>query len=113
MKKKSTTALSKNMNCQSRSWRTAFAWQNYLIIAVAVVLIVVGFTLMLPEVDVRAAPGGRYAPTPGPGAFDPVRIRVAPIPCFIGFVLMVPAILFVPSERRKADEKPTSSVKLP
>ena len=113
MKKKRTTTLSKNMNRQSRPWRTAFAWQNYLIIAVAVVLIVVGFTLMLPEVDVRAAPGGRYAAAPGPGAFDPVRIRVAPIPCFVGFALMVPAILYVPRERRKEDEKPTSSVKLP
>ncbi len=105
MNQKRTPNPSKDTDRLQRSWHTAFAKQNYIIVAVAVVLIVVGFILMLPEVDVRAAPGGRYAPAPGPGAFDPVRIRVAPIPCFIGFVLMVPAILYVPCERQKDDEK--------
>jgi len=78
-----------------------------MVVAVAVVLIVVGFMLMLPEIDIRNTPGGRYAPAPGPGAFDPVRIRVAPIPCFIGFVLMVPAILYVPQRKETSEDAKT------
>ena len=77
----------------SRQWRCAFAWQNFALTGVAVACIVVGCLLMLPEADVRNTVGGRYAPAPGPGAFEARRIKVAPIPCFIGFVLMVPAIL--------------------
>lgn len=48
---------------------------------------------MLPEQDVRNTVGGRYAAAPGPGAFDARRIRLAPIPCFIGFAMMIPIIL--------------------
>ena len=79
-------------------WRCAFAWQNFALTGVAIAFIVAGCLLMLPEADVRNTVGGRYAPAPGPGAFEARRIKVAPIPCFIGFVLMVPAIL-VKSEK--------------
>ena len=75
------------------TWRYAFGWQNFALTAVAVALIVTGYLLMLPERDVRAEYGGRYAAAPSPGAFDARRIRTAPIPCFIGFVLMIPAIM--------------------
>lgn len=84
--------------------RSPFAWQNCVLTGVALLLIITGCLLMLPESDVRNTPGGRYAPTPGPGAFDARRIRAAPIPCFLGFVLMIPAILYVPHEQ-KAGEK--------
>ncbi len=80
-------------------WCSAFAWQNFAITGVAVAFIVAGFLLMLPQTDVRNTVGGRFAAAPGPGAFDARRIRAAPIPCFIGFALMVPAILYVPSRR--------------
>ena len=103
MKRLSTHSHS--LKAAPQTWRTAFAWQNYALTCIAVILIVVGFTMMLPEIDVRNTPGGRYAPAPGPGAFDARRIRAAPIPCFIGFVLMVPAIMYVPRERIKEDEK--------
>lgn len=76
-----------------RPWRYAFGWQNFALTAAAVTLIVTGCLLMLPEKDVRAEYGGRYAAAPGPGAFDARRIRTAPIPCFIGYVLMIPAIM--------------------
>lgn len=74
-------------------WPSTFGWKNYALTALAVTFIVSGFLLMLPEADVRNMVGGRYAAAPGPGAFDARRIRAAPIPCLIGFVLMVPAIL--------------------
>ena len=73
--------------------------QNFILAAIAVALIITGCVLMLPEKDVRNTVGGRYAATPGPGAFDARRIRLAPIPCVLGFILMVPAILYVPREK--------------
>ena len=86
------------------SWRCAFAWQNFALTIVALLFIVAGLMLMLPPVDIRNTVGGRYAPSPGPGAFDSQRIRVAPIPCFVGFVLVIPGIMYVPRERVKAKE---------
>lgn len=88
----------RKMRTEARPRRCAFAWQNFALTAMAVALIVSGFVLMLPEADVRNTPGGRFAATPGPGAFEPRRIRAAPIPCFVGFVLMIPAIMYVPGK---------------
>jgi len=73
--------------------------QNVILAALAVALIVTGCVLMLPETDVRNTVAGRYAASPGPGAFEARRIRWAPIPCVLGFLLMVPAILYVPREK--------------
>lgn len=102
---KSSSTHSHSLKATTQTWPTAFAWQNYALTCIAVILIVVGFTMMLPKIDVRNTPGGRYAPAPGLGTFDARRIRAAPIPCFIGFVLMVPAIMYMPHERIKDDEK--------
>ena len=88
----------------ARPWQTVFAWQHYALTAVAVALIVTGFLLMLPEADVRNRPGGRFAPAPGPGAFEARRIRVAPIPCSVGFAMMPFVIMYVPRSRRGIDE---------
>ena len=78
--------------------QTAFRWQNFALVGLSVAFIVTGCLLMLPPVDIRNTVGGRFAAAPGPGAFDARRIRAAPIPCFVGFALMVPAILYVPRE---------------
>ena len=86
-------------------WHSAFRWQNYVLTSLSVLLIVTGLLLMLPEVDIRNTVGGRYAAAPGPGAFDARRIRAAPFPCFVGFVLMVPAIMYVPKKKEKTLEK--------
>lgn len=67
--------------------------KNFMLIGIAVVLMITGYVLMLPETDVRNTVGGRFAAAPGPGAFDARRIRLAPIPCFLGYVLMIPAIM--------------------
>ncbi|MBQ9285101.1 MAG: DUF3098 domain-containing protein [Bacteroidaceae bacterium] len=98
--KKQTSSIPKTH--AKHTWRCAFAWQNFALAAVAVAFIVTGFLLMLPETDVRNRPGGRFAPAPGPGAFDARRIRVAPVPCFIGFAMMPLVIMYVPRERKKS-----------
>ncbi len=102
MKRKTDKPESKRRKADC-PWRCAFAWQNFALTGVAIAFIVVGCLLMLPETDVRNTVGGRYAPSPGPGAFDVRRIKVAPIPCFIGFALMIPAIL-VKNERMKSEK---------
>ena len=81
----------------------ALGWQNFAWMGVAVAFIVTGYLMMLPESDVKNTVGGHSAAAPGPGAFDARRIRAAPIPCVIGFVLMVPAILVKSGKRTTHD----------
>ncbi len=89
----------------------AFAWQNFTLTGIAVAFIVAGCLLMLPETDVRNTVGGRYAPAPSPGTFDARRIKVAPIPCFIGFVLMIPTIMYVPKNVKREEMKSENHTK--
>ena len=67
---------------------------NYLLLAASVAIIVTGLLLMLPPVDIKSTPGGRYTQAPGPEAFDPIRIRVAPVVCLVGFVLAPIGIVY-------------------
>ncbi|MCR5180726.1 MAG: DUF3098 domain-containing protein [Bacteroidaceae bacterium] len=90
---------------RKKTMRCAFGWQNFALIGVCVSFIISGLIMMLPEEDVRNRVGGRYAAAPGPGAFDARRIRAAPIPCFIGFVGIIPAILFIPFSKRQEEQK--------
>ncbi len=85
--------ISRKDSDERQSWHCAFSWRQFALTGVAVALIVTGCILMLPEVDVRNTVGGRYAAAPGPGAFEARRIRLAPIPLFIGYVMMVPVIM--------------------
>ena len=103
MKKKEKSFESSRL--EKAVWHSAFHWQNYALTMLSVLLIVMGFLLMLPEKDVRNTVGGRYAAAPGSGAFDARRIRAAPVPCFIGFVLMVPAIMYVPGKMKSEGMK--------
>jgi len=69
----------------------AFGKENYLIIAVAVVLIIIGFALM----------SGGGAPDEvsfNPAIFSARRIVVAPIVTVLGFALVVVGILKKPKE---------------
>lgn len=92
--------ISKKQLDEPQPWRCAFTWRQFALTGVAVAMIVVGCILMLPEKDVRNTVGGRYAAAPGPGAFDARRIRLAPIPLFIGYAMMVPVIMMrVKSEK--------------
>ena len=64
----------------------ALSKTNWLICGVAVLIIIIGFVLM-------AGPGT----TPeafNPDIFSARRIRVAPVVCVIGFMLMIVGILY-------------------
>ena len=49
---------------------------------------------MRPPIDIKSTPGGRYTQAPGPGAFEPIRIRVAPVVCWVGFMLVPFGIVY-------------------
>ena len=67
---------------------------NFLMIAASVAFIVTGLLLMRPPIDIKSTPGGRYTQAPGPGAFEPIRIRVAPVVCWVGFMLVPFGIVY-------------------
>ena len=75
----------------------AFGKQNYIICAVSVVLIIVGFILMTGPAS--SVEGGFE-----PDIFSARRIVVAPMICFAGFLLMIVGILY-PRKKGLADEK--------
>ena len=73
----------------------AFGKDNFLWIAVSVVLIIIGFSLM--------SGGGSGDNTFNPEIFSATRIKVAPAVCFIGFVSIVYAIIRKPKDNTADD----------
>ena len=65
----------------------ALSKKNLLICAVAVVIIVIGFVLM-------TGPATTFENGFEPDIFSARRIKIAPIVCLIGFVLMIIGILY-------------------
>lgn len=68
---------------------------NLILCAVAVLFIIIGFLLMTGPAS--TAEGGFQ-----PDIFSARRIRVAPVVCLIGFVLMIVGILY-PSKSKKQE----------
>lgn len=67
---------------------------NWIICGVAVVFIILGFVLMTgPATTVE---GGFE-----PDIFSARRIKVAPVVCLLGFVLMIVGILYPAKDRRQ------------
>lgn len=64
----------------------AFGKENYILIAVAIAVIVIGFILM-------SGGGSKDGVSFNPEIFSTRRIVVAPVITFIGFALMVVGIL--------------------
>ena len=69
----------------------AFDKVNFMLLALGMAVVIVGFLLM--------AGGSSNEQAYGPEIFSPLRIKVAPVVCFMGFVSMVYAIV-----RRPKDE---------
>ena len=74
----------------------AFGKENFVIIAVAVVLIVIGFVLM-------SGGGSKDGISFNPEIFSTRRIVVAPIVCVLGFALVVVGILWKPKDGSSVD----------
>lgn len=71
----------------------ALSKKNLIIIGIAAVIILIGFILM-------SGPSTTVEEGFNPDIFSPRRIKVAPIVCMIGFVLMIFGIM-IPSENKK------------
>lgn len=74
----------------------AFGKENFILVAISVVIIIVGFILM-------SGGGSPDSPDFHPEIFSKQRIVVAPVICMIGFVLMIVAILRN-SKNKKSEE---------
>lgn len=70
---------------------------NFIIIGVAVLIIIVGFLLMMGPSTTAA--GGFE-----PDIFSARRIKVAPLTCLIGFMVMIVGILY-PDKNQKQNRE--------
>lgn len=75
----------------------AFSKINFIIIGIAVALIITGFLLM-------TGPATTFEGGFEPDIFSARRIKVAPLVCFIGFLLVVVGILY-PDKNAKQPDK--------
>jgi membrane-bound ClpP family serine protease len=66
----------------------AFDKTNFLLLAIGMVIIILGFILMTGSSSTEAAFE--------PDIFSTRRIKVAPVVCFFGFVFMIYAVLRKP-----------------
>lgn len=64
----------------------AFNKLNYIILAISMAIIVLGFILM--------SGSGSTETTFNEEIFSPMRIKVAPIVCFVGFIGIIFGIMF-------------------
>ena len=88
--------MSKSMdNTEKKSF--AFGKLNFIICAVAVLIIIIGFLLMTGK-------GSSIEGGFNPDIFSVRRIDVAPVTCFFGFILMIVGIL-APQNWNKKEEK--------
>ena len=69
----------------------AFGTINYILLGVGIVIIVIGFILMSGD--------GTTEQMFNADIFSDMRIKVAPMTCLLGFVLIIAAILVKPKKK--------------
>lgn len=67
---------------------------NFILLGVGMLVVVIGFLLM--------AGGSSTNEAYNPDIFSPMRIKVAPIVCLVGFVSMIYAIVYKPKNKEEA-----------
>lgn len=75
----------------------ALSKKNLLICTVAVVIIVLGFVLM-------TGPATTFENGFEPDIFSARRIKIAPVVCLIGFVLMIVGVLYPVKENKEKSD---------
>lgn len=68
----------------------AFGKTNYILLAISMVIVIAGFILMSGT--------GSNETTFDPDIFSVRRIKVAPVVCFLGFILMIAGIMYKPKD---------------
>ncbi|MBQ8046629.1 MAG: DUF3098 domain-containing protein [Prevotella sp.] len=86
-------------NASNRSAKRDFAFDktNYILLAIGMAVVIIGFILM-------SGPGSTEASF-NPDIFSVRRIKVAPLVCFAGFVSMIYAIMRKPSDSSEQDKQ--------
>ena len=69
----------------------AFSKANYVLLAIGMVVVVIGFLLM--------SGSGSTETTYDPDIFSARRIKVAPVVCLVGFVSMIYAVIYRPKDK--------------
>ena len=64
----------------------AFGRRNFILLTIGMVIVILGFLLM--------SGAGSNESTFNPDIFGPMRIEVAPVVCFIGFVSMIYGVMY-------------------
>lgn len=82
--------------------KLAFTRKNFILLAVGMAIVILGFILM--------SGAGSTETHFDPAIFDARRIKLAPTMCFVGFVVMVVAILY-PSKPKDNDTNNTPEEK--
>lgn len=75
----------------------AFGKINFILLGISMAIVILGFVLM-------SGPGSTEDVF-NPEIFSPMRIKVAPVICLIGFLMMIAGILY-----RARDERETEPV---
>ena len=74
----------------------AFGRMNFILLAVGMAVVILGFILMGGDGSTDAA----Y----NPDIFSARRIKVAPVVCFVGFVSMIYAVVHKPKDGKELAE---------
>ncbi len=64
----------------------AFGRMNFILLAIGMVIVILGFILM--------SGAGSNETTFNPDIFSTMRVKVAPVVCFVGFISMVYGVLY-------------------
>ena len=75
----------------------AFDRVNLILLAIGMAIVVIGFLLM--------SGGGSTAEQYNPEIFSAVRIKVAPVVCFLGFISMIYAVMRKPKDQSSETNK--------
>ena len=76
----------------------AFDRVNYILLAVGMAVVIIGFILMSGDGSTEAA----Y----NPDIFSARRIKVAPVVCFFGYLFIIYAILHKPKAQQSEENQP-------
>ena len=74
----------------------AFDKVNFMLMAIGMLVVIIGFVLM--------SGGESTSEAYDPSIFGPMRIKVAPVVCLVGFVSMIYAIIRKPKDGGKQGE---------
>lgn len=74
----------------------AFDKVNFILLAIGMAVVILGFILM--------SGGGSTEQAFNPEVFSTMRIKVAPVVCFVGFVSIIYAIIRKPKDINAAED---------